>query len=602
VLWAYRLFPLLLLPLMLVLSRDFGATWDEKTHQLYGERVFRFLSQGTDDDWFRPGQIVIYLHGGLFDTLCVAVQKLLPGDPFVLRHYVNAAFGWLGILFVGRLGRLLIGPGTGLLAMTLLALSPRYMGDAMNNPKDVPLSALLAAALYYLMRLEPRYPYLRLRLAVPLVLSIGLAVNVRAGALLFLCYLAAAFFGLLVATRERSVSRLLATFARWAGVVIAVLLLGTAFWPWAQVRPLTRPLQGMMKLSQFRWEFPVLFAGADVPASDLPWDYIPRWLLLTTPPVVLLGAALSLAWLVRPRTDGPAPADAPSPWRVGALWFVALFPGAYVLASGATIYDGIRHLLFAYPPLVVLAACGWQRFLAGRSSRLRLVATAGLVLGLAEPALFQWRNHPNQCVYFSALSGGPRSAFGRYELDYWGNSLLQGVAWVERAARAAGTRVVVSGSPFQVVRDDSRRFASLEFTREEDGVPHLEILLLRGRREDVLELAGRANILHAVTTADGTPLAVVVPGGRYAEVEGVLRLGPPHALPIRSGDARGSEPLVKHAEHVAVLAPARGAVEQSQKDQQARQPAERPGIEVERGQPVHDAVSETPGRPLARRL
>jgi hypothetical protein len=173
VLWAYRLFPLVLLPLMLVLSRDFGVTWDEKTHQLYGERVFRFLSQGTDDDWFRPGEIFIYLHGGLFDTVCVAVQQVLTGDQFVVRHYVSAAFGWLGILYVGRLGRLMAGPGTGLLAMVLLAVSPRYLGHAMNNPKDVPLAALLAAALYYLMRLEPRYPYLAFRVAVPLVLSIG---------------------------------------------------------------------------------------------------------------------------------------------------------------------------------------------------------------------------------------------------------------------------------------------------------------------------------------------------------------------------------------------------------------------------------------------
>ena len=96
--WAYRLFPVVLLPLMIVLSRDFGVTWDEKTHQLYGERVFRFLTERLDDDWFRPGgEIFMYLVGGLFDTPCVAVQQVLPGDVWVTRHYVNAVFGWLGI-------------------------------------------------------------------------------------------------------------------------------------------------------------------------------------------------------------------------------------------------------------------------------------------------------------------------------------------------------------------------------------------------------------------------------------------------------------------------------------------------------------------------
>ena len=203
-LWAYRLFPVVLLPLMLVLSRDFGVTWDEKIQQLYGERVWRFLTEGLDDDWFRPGELRMYLYGGLFDTACVAVQRVLSGDIWVTRHYVNAAFGWLGILYVGRLGRLLYGPGTGLLAMVLLTLSPRYLGDAMNNPKDLPLAALMAAALYYLMRLEPEYPHLGWRLAVPLTLAIGLAVNVRSGALVLLAYLAIALLGLTIAARPRS--------------------------------------------------------------------------------------------------------------------------------------------------------------------------------------------------------------------------------------------------------------------------------------------------------------------------------------------------------------------------------------------------------------
>jgi hypothetical protein len=143
-----------------------------------------------------------------------------------------------------------------------------------------------------------------------------------------------------------------------------------------------------------------------------------------------------------------------------------------------------------------------------------------LGLGLLEPALFQWRNHPNQAVYFNALAGGPRGAFGRYELDYWGNSVLQAARWADRVARASGTRLVVSGAPHHVVRDDVRRFGSLD-------AHHLTVVVLRGPRQDVLDMAGRGDVLHAVTTADGTPLAVVLPGPRYAEVEDTLRKASP---------------------------------------------------------------------------
>ena len=156
-LWAYRLLPAVLLPLMLVLTRDFGITWDEKTHQMYGEAVWLYLTQGTDSHWFHP-EWYMYLHGGLVDSLGAGAQRLLGTDIWAARHYVLALFGWLGIVYAGRLGRLLGGAATGLLAMTMLVLSPRYFADSMNNPKDVAFAALSTAALYYTMRLEPQLP------------------------------------------------------------------------------------------------------------------------------------------------------------------------------------------------------------------------------------------------------------------------------------------------------------------------------------------------------------------------------------------------------------------------------------------------------------
>ena len=77
------------------------------------------------------------------------------------------------------------------------------------------------------------------------------------------------------------------------------------------------------------------------------------------------------------------------------------------------------------------------------------------------------------------------------------------------------------------MRDDVRRFGSLDYAREELGAHHLTLMVLRGPRQDVLDMARRADVLHAVTTADGTPLTVVLPGPRYAEVEDALRKASP---------------------------------------------------------------------------
>jgi hypothetical protein len=514
-LWAYWLFPVLLLPLMLVLSRDFGATWDERTHQQYGQRVWGFLAEGRDNNWFRPGGgRYMYLHGGLFDAACIGLQKALKGDLWTNRHYLNAFFGWLGVIGVGGIGRKLGGAAAGLLAMVLLVLSPRFFADAMANPKDIPFAALATASLYLLLRLQPRYPFMRWRLAVGLAVCIGLALNVRAGAVLFLAYVAVALAALTVAEREWSPRRLAATAARWGGVSVAALLLGSAFWPWARAAPLTRPFEAIRRLSDFDWPHRVLYNGANLTGETLPWDYVPRWALMGTPPVVLLGAALAFLLLLHPQTKGR--------WRLLAVWGATLFPPVYVIVSRATIYDGIRHLLFAYLPLVALAAWGWTRLLSSRSKALRWAAVALLVPGLLEPLVFQWRSHPHQAVYFNVFAGGPRGAFGRFEMDYWGVSMREAVQWVGSRARAAEAPLVVSGHPHQLVRDESRRLDLLDYERIEKQKHHLEVILLRGPREDVLELAARPDALYRVTTADGTPLSVVVPGPRYSEVEAWL--------------------------------------------------------------------------------
>ena len=152
------LLPFVLLPLMVRLSFDSGATWDEEIQQEYGEAVAAyFTSSFSDRSSFTMGDL--YLYGGMFDLLCVMAQEWFPGDEYEIRHVVNSLFGWLGILFCDMAVNRAFGPRAGLLAMLLLALSPRYFGHAMNNPKDIPFAAMTAAALYLLTTVRGTFPY-----------------------------------------------------------------------------------------------------------------------------------------------------------------------------------------------------------------------------------------------------------------------------------------------------------------------------------------------------------------------------------------------------------------------------------------------------------
>ena len=230
-----------------------------------------------------------------------------------------------------------------------------------------------------------------------------------------------------------------------------------------------------------------------MPREALPWTYVPVWMWLSVPPVVLAGAVLAAPGLARPAMQE----------RLVAVVGCIGFPIIYVAGTGATLYDAIRHLLFVIPPLAVVASAGWMLALGRAPRRVRMLMAALLVIGVAEPLAFQWRNHPNQVVYIQPLAGGPAAAFSRYDLDYWGNCMLQSM---ERLARQhPQERVRVTGWPLLVLQMNRSRFPTLEVV---DGAAAYSIELVRGRRGHVLRLTSMPDIVDRVTTADGAVLCV----------------------------------------------------------------------------------------------
>jgi hypothetical protein len=270
----------------------------------------------------------------------------------------------------------------------------------------------------------------------------------------------------------------------------------------------------MFQAARFKWEGDMLFAGREVAATALPWTYVPVWMAVTTPPVVLCGLLWAAVATLVTRKDERW-------WRIG-LWTVGVAPIVLAIAKHSTLYDSWRHLLFVYPPLVVLAASGWCDLLALASNRrlLRAAALVALVAGCAEPLLFMVRNHPHEVVYFNALVGGPRGAYLRYELDYWGNSLLEATRWSADAARCVGGPLAVSGWPEDLVAEDVSRFPSLFFVDAAKEDHHVYVQLLRDSRDGLIRTMQRGDILHVVSTRDGAPLAVVLAGPRFPEIPG----------------------------------------------------------------------------------
>ena len=341
----------------IALSPSFGATWDERALQSLGEQVWEYFRgrRSYAEIDVRFGYTRIY--GAFVEVLSVAAQRALPFDLYVIRHALNSVFGWTGVVFAFLIGRRLAGARAGWLAAALLLCMPRYVGDSMNNTKDVPFAILMLVAFYFIVTVKPQYPYVSWGHALRLALAIALAINVRSMGLVLLGYTGVALAVAVVASRDFSRSRLAATAGRLAVIVLVALVAGTAFWPWAQQQPLVRPFQAFFMASGFSWGNPSLFAGRDIPSAELPWYYLPTWLAISLPPVVIVGAFLSIPRVASRRRRNRRV-------RLAATWAFVLIPGDYAIVRQLTLYDSIRHMFFIVPPLAVLAAAGWDLMLA----------------------------------------------------------------------------------------------------------------------------------------------------------------------------------------------------------------------------------------------
>ena len=413
-----------------------------------------------------------HLYGALFDVTAVALEKVLPLDRYVVRHALNAVFGWLGIVACYALATRLGGPSAGLLAMVLLAVTPRYWGDAMNNPKDLPFATCATAALVVMAGIPARYPFLTIGRALALGLSIGLALSVRPGGLLFVAYAGVVVAVQVARSADRAPRHLLVTSGLFLLAAVVATTVPLPFWPWLQQRPYVGLVEALAGVSNFGWRGTTIFEGADVSATHLPWTYVPTWLLYTTPIVTLVGVLLAGVALVRP-----------SPLSRGSLG-----SGRRGAVSCGLRHRQAVHALRRHPASAVHRAAdrgAGGTGVACRASRSRrpavkLFVALALMAGLAEPIGFSIRNHPNQAVYFNPLLGGPRRAVGRFELDYWGNCLYQAQRHVAAMAIRAGMPITVSGARWRIMMLNRGRIPQLVVTRPEAGRHHLEVVLLRG--------------------------------------------------------------------------------------------------------------------------
>jgi len=450
---AYDLATAVLLAALVILAlctfRDYAVSNDEGVQHHYGELIIAYYTSGfTDQSLFTFENL--YLYGGLFDVIAVALSHLIPIDPYDLRHILCALIGIGGIGAAAAAARLIAGPRAALIAVIALGACGVWYGAMFNHTKDIPFAAAMMAATFFLIRIAHRLPTPRAGDIAAFGLLTGASLGIRVLGLLLLIYAGAAI-ALYLPRQGLGEGRwrfAIASALRLLPALLFAYVIMILAWPWAALAPLN-PIRGLLSFSEFHYGIRTAVGGQVYMMSKVPRFYVPIYILIRLPLLALFGAALAMTVALWP------PLAAPSPQLrrrdIALVSLTVIFPLACEVISHGPAFAGLRHFLFVVPPLAVLAGIGLDAAMTALATRRRLVAAGALAMvtvGFVSDAVTLVRLHPYEYLFYNQLVGGLQGASRRYDLDYWFASMPEAVSQLEAYLRR--TESVEPGKPAPV--------------------------------------------------------------------------------------------------------------------------------------------------------
>ncbi len=506
------------------LSFDYGISWDAKRHNMYGYEMLKYFDTDGEDKTAlseTSSMNEFRYYGEHFNVISAWLNtNIKPWGEFETRHFLNALYGLLAMLFASLAAKEIGGWRAGVFALLFIIFSPVFFGHSMNNPTDIPFAAGCAMAMFYLLKVLRSLPVPKFTYLLWCGVGIGIAIGARIGGIVFYAY-TGLFMGLswLAYMRKHgwamASTLLIPYFISGVTIVFVAHIVGISLWPFGQEEWLTNWYVALKKSTgaEFFTYNHELFEGVRMYMANVPWYYLPKFILINSPLFVLAGFALLLILAFTWKKKFTS-----TYMLIPVVLFVFLFPIVYAEVQSMYYYNGWRHYLFTYPPLIVLTALGWESLMRLTKNIWVPKVIASVALGMVSlPAIWMVKNHPNEVVYFNELVGGTRGAYGNYELDYYSNSCREAAEWIAQQEPTGSIVVAINNEPLTAAYYAQRINPNIQFqwVREyEEGKPFWDYAIYTSRTYSKNELLTEGGYPPKGTVykveADGVPIAVVV--------------------------------------------------------------------------------------------
>jgi hypothetical protein len=427
----------------------------------------------------------LYVYGPLFSLVAHAVAVLVgaetwgtisaSSDAFAVRHYVVAAFSFLGVFATAWGVKLVTRSLTwGLSAAAVLMSIPLWTGSAMYNIKDVaPASGftlMIVGLIAWSLASEHRTRWTQIGGWLAVYFGTLLMWGIRPG---LWPAIALGFLGLwlvlLRLSNFRGVWSTVKGLITPALAVVASYLTMLLIYPGAFINPIYVLYKSFAETSSFPMRRTSMTDGV-MPSIPPSWDFLPRWMAAQLPEVlfvlVVMAAAIAV-WLVLRRLFQSATTTLDYAMPAIVLTFIqfAAFPVAAILLQ-SRITSGLRQFLFVFPGLVMLVFI--VLFIAKTHwglARVRGVWTAAVAVVAASTIVttgIQVQLFPYVANYFNPTAFA-RGIEGRWELDRYQLHHAEQFSGLSQSEREHCERCDPTTYPDQFVEPDPDNNRSADY-------------------------------------------------------------------------------------------------------------------------------------------
>jgi hypothetical protein len=499
--WPFLIFLTPYLAFCLLTFRDYGVTWDEFDAYIGGGQWLKhYLGQGVDllePEWNYSAHNYIYT--ALLRPFTLS-KTILPDR----LHLLNMLFA--GILFwlFFELLRLhykdwrwaLLGPFA-------LFLTPGFLGHIPANPKDMPLAILyfmgLAAMIF--RREGFNRPWIQNLFLGSLF---GLVMSQRiAGFTLLPLYVVFRVYEDWVIEKTLNGRNwkewVKAESPGFLSVIAISQIVLAVSWPFIGKSYFSHLLKALGAAHEFAWTGKILFNGVLIEVDkDRPWYYLPVWIFITMPIFLMVPFLYALAKFKSFWTN-----------KIYVLMLLAFGCNmALYFLLQPVIYGGLRHFLFLLPLITFLACLGLVDFYRNQRNRLtRWMVGVLLVFNMGTVTVHLIRLHPYEYLYFNELVGGTPGANGKYEMDYWGESLRAATLWLKENELQDPNKIYkikLAGNAWQ-----ENTYLPSNVVTDLEMDPHKADYCFALNGCDVASLPSGGEVIHVVER-EGVPLSYVV--------------------------------------------------------------------------------------------